>query len=427
MGEFKGLRFSNGEKTFSHLFYADDALLMGVWSRENIEKVARILRVFHLCSGLKINIHKSHLFGIGVNGGEIEDMAAVLGCRVGNIPFDYLGIRVGANMNKISQWSTAPAKVLEQMDRLRKNFLWSGSNEVKKVHWVSWETVTTTKADGGLGIAKLADVNLALVAKWAWRFTVEKDALWRKVVEAIHGGRGLWCFLPVKRVFTGCWKTIVCWLEACWMQGSGDKVRFWNDIWLGSVNLKTRWPYLYKLEKNKKCFVRDRIRRGNNGWDFCGEWYRSPATVVEISEFQDLGELLKNFSASNTDDKWVWDGGTIEVFSVANCKSLMRIGRDASRPHNMQWEGWVPIKVNMVSWRAEFDRLPTRDALVKRRINIVDVACPLCEAANEEINHLFAGCGYSFGANWIHSLLMTLMIYSSFLGMFMVESGGKKL
>ncbi|PWA37728.1 RNA-directed DNA polymerase, eukaryota, Reverse transcriptase zinc-binding domain protein [Artemisia annua] len=76
------------------------------------------------------------------------------------------------------------------MDRLRKNFLWSGSNEVKKVHWVSWETVTTTKAYGGLGIAKLADVNLALVAKWAWRFTVEKDALWRKVVEAIHGGRG---------------------------------------------------------------------------------------------------------------------------------------------------------------------------------------------------------------------------------------------
>ena len=110
-----------------------------------------------------------------------------------------------------------------------------------------------------------------------------------------------------------------------------------------------------------------------------------------------MGELLQNFSASNTDDKWVWDGGTSEVFSVANCKSLMRIGRDASRPHNMQWEGWVPIKVNMVSWRAEFDRLPTRDALVKRRINIVDVACPLCEAANEEINHLFAGCGYSFG------------------------------
>ncbi|PWA52220.1 RNA-directed DNA polymerase, eukaryota, Reverse transcriptase zinc-binding domain protein [Artemisia annua] len=295
------------------------------------------------------------------------------------------------------------------MDRLRKNFLWSGSNEVKKVHWVSWETVTTTKAYGGLGIAKLADVNLALVAKWAWRFTVEKDALWRKVVEAIHGGRGLWCFLPVKRAFTGCWKTIVCWLEACCMQGkklhqyircivgSGDKVRFWNDIWLGSVDLKTRWPYLYKLEKNKKCFVRDRIRRGNNGWDFCGEWYRSPATVVEISEFQDLGEMLQNFSASNTDDKWVWDCGTIEVFSVANCKSLMRIGRDASRPHNMQWEGWVPIKVNMVSWRAEFDRLPTRDALVKRRINIVDVACPLCEAANEEINHLFVGCGYSFG------------------------------
>ncbi|PWA40160.1 RNA-directed DNA polymerase, eukaryota, Reverse transcriptase zinc-binding domain protein [Artemisia annua] len=167
---------------------------MGEWSEDNIKSVARVLRVFNICSGLKINIHKSHLFGIGVNMGEVEGMAGILGCQVGALPFEYLGIRVGANMNLISNWTPvvetiknrlsswkantlsmggrmtliksvlsslpiyylslykAPCNVVDQIEGLMNNFLWAGSSEAKKVHWVSWEVVTTTKNDGGLGV-----------------------------------------------------------------------------------------------------------------------------------------------------------------------------------------------------------------------------------------------------------------------------------
>ncbi|MFS7988075.1 putative reverse transcriptase zinc-binding domain-containing protein [Helianthus anomalus] len=107
--------------------------------------------------------------------------------------------------------------------------------------------------------------------------------------------------------------------------------------------------------------------------------------------------MLQGFSISNVEDKWSWDGDTSAVFSVAGFKALLEKDRGGNRAHSMKWEGWVPIKVNMVSWRAEFDRLPTRGALTKRRINIVDVSCPLCETGNEEVNHLLVGCGFSYG------------------------------
>ena len=90
----------------NHLFYADDALIMGEWSLENLQCTARILRVFYLCSGLRINLHKSNLFGVGTNDNEVDSMMEVLGCNRGAFPFVYLGIKVGAKMSKIRNWDS---------------------------------------------------------------------------------------------------------------------------------------------------------------------------------------------------------------------------------------------------------------------------------------------------------------------------------
>ncbi|XP_021985458.1 uncharacterized mitochondrial protein AtMg01250-like [Helianthus annuus] len=112
-GWFKGIQLPNNGPKISHLFYADDALLLGEWDKENVLSVARCLRIFYLYSGLKINLHKSNLFGMGVEAGEINDMAKVVGCNMDIIPLTYLGIMVGANMNRISNW----APIMEVFDK----------------------------------------------------------------------------------------------------------------------------------------------------------------------------------------------------------------------------------------------------------------------------------------------------------------------
>ena len=184
IGAFDGLRLPNDGPVLSHLLYADDAMLMGEWSTVNFVHMKRVLIIFYLCSGLKINLHKSVLFGVGVDNEEIKFKADSLGCKPGAIPFVYLGIKVGANMNRISNWDPvvntfkkrlskwkantlsiagrltliksvldslptyyfslfkAPMKVINILERLMRRFLWGGSDEVKKISWVAWDTVT---------------------------------------------------------------------------------------------------------------------------------------------------------------------------------------------------------------------------------------------------------------------------------------------
>ncbi|XP_021971305.1 uncharacterized mitochondrial protein AtMg01250-like [Helianthus annuus] len=65
IGEHRGISWSANDMNINHIFYADDALIMGEWSRSNLQCTARILRVFYLCSGLRINLHKSNLIYSG--------------------------------------------------------------------------------------------------------------------------------------------------------------------------------------------------------------------------------------------------------------------------------------------------------------------------------------------------------------------------
>ncbi|XP_022040184.1 uncharacterized protein LOC110942726 [Helianthus annuus] len=241
LGEFKGVDIGSGDKTISHLFYADDALIVGEWSKSNVDQVARILRVFHMCSG-------------------------------------------------------------------------------------------------GLGISRMVDVNLALLAKWAWRFSLEVNSKWRGIIEAIHGGRGLWSFLPVKRSIPGCWKSIVNVLDKVRLPdkslhqmikgtvgvGNGTVVRYWFDIWIGDVTLKNRWPCLYSLDRNKGCRVMDRFKPNGVGLLFAGNWRRQPTSVEELSEMQDLVRLLHGFKLADREDRWVWNDGAKGPFSVADCKRILK-------------------------------------------------------------------------------------------------------
>ncbi|GJS50742.1 retrotransposon protein, putative, ty1-copia subclass [Tanacetum coccineum] len=70
-----------------------------------------MLHCFSLVSGLKINLHKSQLLGVGVASDRIIDAAGSIGCSIMKAPFKYLGFMVGGNMSKINAWDETVAKV----------------------------------------------------------------------------------------------------------------------------------------------------------------------------------------------------------------------------------------------------------------------------------------------------------------------------
>lgn len=103
-GISQGIKIPNTNVLLSHLFYADDALFVEEWTKSNIKNLARILRCFHITSGLKVNFSKSRVFGVGVTLQETTWWALPLRCEPSSLSFNYLGVPVGANMNLIRNW-----------------------------------------------------------------------------------------------------------------------------------------------------------------------------------------------------------------------------------------------------------------------------------------------------------------------------------
>lgn len=80
-----------------------------------------------------------------------------------------------------------PAAAANRLEKIQRRFLWGDSEGRRKIHLLSWDRITRSKKYGGLGIKRLLEHNLALLAKWWWRFNKEKEALWVKVVSKKYG------------------------------------------------------------------------------------------------------------------------------------------------------------------------------------------------------------------------------------------------
>ncbi|GJY17363.1 putative RNA-directed DNA polymerase, eukaryota, reverse transcriptase zinc-binding domain protein [Tanacetum coccineum] len=101
IGLFKGVSIGNNNLCISYLMYANDVIIFGDWSSVNAHNLISILRCFYLISGLKINVQKSNVFGVGVTDAEVSHMAHIIGCGAAKFPFKYLGILVGCcNMDQ---------------------------------------------------------------------------------------------------------------------------------------------------------------------------------------------------------------------------------------------------------------------------------------------------------------------------------------
>ncbi|GJX27561.1 RNA-directed DNA polymerase, eukaryota [Tanacetum coccineum] len=100
-GRLLGIQVGIDNIAVSHLFYADDAVFLREWNNTNINNIVLLLRCFFLSPGLKINLMKCKLMGVGVSTTKVQHMAATIGCEATTLPFVYLGAPVGENMTRV--------------------------------------------------------------------------------------------------------------------------------------------------------------------------------------------------------------------------------------------------------------------------------------------------------------------------------------
>ena len=212
----------------SHLFFADDTIIFCEARKDHLTHLSWILFWFEAASGLKINLAKSEIIPVG-EVVEMEELAVELGCRVGSLPSQYLGLPLGVLNRAPYMWDGVeervrrrlalwkrqyiskggrvtlikstlasmpiyqmsifkmPKMVARRLEKVQRDFLWGGGNMEGKTHLVNWEVVCTDKVKGGLGIRKITLLNKALLGKWIWRYACDKDNLWKQVIKAKYG------------------------------------------------------------------------------------------------------------------------------------------------------------------------------------------------------------------------------------------------
>ncbi|GJX95272.1 RNA-directed DNA polymerase, eukaryota [Tanacetum coccineum] len=92
-GLYNGIQIDES-LNLSHLFYADDVIFVGkIEITSNLSIIVNVLKWFYLASGLKINLNKSKLMGIGISHDVVASAAKSIGCSILHTPFNYLELK----------------------------------------------------------------------------------------------------------------------------------------------------------------------------------------------------------------------------------------------------------------------------------------------------------------------------------------------
>ncbi|GJW63130.1 RNA-directed DNA polymerase, eukaryota, reverse transcriptase zinc-binding domain protein [Tanacetum coccineum] len=439
-GMFNGIKI-NSSMTLSHMFYADDAIFMGQWSKRNIDTLMYMLKCFERASGLSINLSKSKLMGLAVSIEKVEEVTRHIGCGILNTPFSFLGSKVGGCMSRIKSWDEVidkmvnrlskwkmktlsiggrltllkavfgsmpiyhmsifkvPMLVLQRMESIRCHFFNGNDLDSKRSIWVSWNKVLTSKEKGGLGVSSLFALNRALMFKWVWRFFNQSDSLWVRVIHAIHGVDG-----RIGRAgnvgYTSIWCDIIKEMDRLASHGidlismmhkkigNGSNTSFWKDRWRGEQRLKEVFPRIYALEVNKHISVAFKFEQTS----LSSSLRRMPRSGIESEQWDHLLDSLEGVMLSPSEDRWSWDLNGSGEFSVASARRYIDNNRLPDISSKTRWIKEVPIKVNVHAWKVRINGLPTRWNISRRGIDIPSILCPLCETGVESSKHLFFNC-----------------------------------
>ncbi|GKC69668.1 hypothetical protein Tco_1115551, partial [Tanacetum coccineum] len=251
--------------------------------------------------------------------------------------------------------------------RVQGEFLLGCTDEIKKIPWISWNSVLASKLKGRLGIGSLEALNLSLLKKWRCRIFNSPQALWVKFISEIHGS-----YDTVRYVFfhqcggSGTWFRIVGAINDMHDKGiiphssiklqvkDGSATRFWRDTWLGDIPLERQFPRLFCLEANKDCLVRDRWQ---NGWVRC--WTRNFHGGVTASQLDSLISMLMNVKITEGQDAWQWNLIGSNIFTIKDIRIYIDSISLSEFPSGQGGVVSFLEKLIFLVWRILRDRIPT--------------------------------------------------------------------
>ena len=207
-----GVKVSREAPSISHLFFADDSFIFIKADASECEVLNDILRAYENASGQKINFEKSSIsFSRNVPMDQQMDLARILDVQRVDKHESYLGLPMDISYSKnaafgflkervdkrlqgwhmktlsnagreillkaviqsiptyVTNCFELPKQLCNEIHQSMARF-WSGGNEKeRKIHWMSWERLCTSKAEGGMGFRNLHSLT--------WHFWLSRDGV----------------------------------------------------------------------------------------------------------------------------------------------------------------------------------------------------------------------------------------------------------
>ncbi|KAK9988414.1 hypothetical protein SO802_028653 [Lithocarpus litseifolius] len=292
-----------------------------------------------------------------------------------------------------------PSKLCDELDALCARFWWGQFGNERKIHWKSWDKLTLSKKDGGMGFRDLRSFNLVMLAKQGWRLLKDTNSLLYQCFKARYFPRTSILEATESPNCSFVWRSLVAALPVlrtghCWRVGDGFSINVYRDRWI--PNYPTNKPLSSVRVDEEEVLVSSLINHDLQVW-------RRDFIMANFN--REEGEAICDIllSRRHVPDSVYWkhskDGNFTLKSAYKVAKSLLKkedwagssSGGGVSRVWAAIWKLRIPNKMKVFGWRACHDILPTRRNLKKKRV-LLDELCPLCSRVQESTIHALREC-----------------------------------
>jgi len=260
---------------------------------------------------------------------------------------------------------------------------------------------------GGLGLKDIRNFNYALPAKWRRCLILEEKWRWKDLLASKYGSGLDVSHTPLK-LQSWWWRDLfkVCgedggdgWFlkEIGWKLGCRDKVKFWEDVWVGNSSLKSMYLRLYSLSLNQGQKVEEVGEWVDSVWWWCLRWRRARFEWESMLEAKMVTHLSTTNLCREEKDVQVWGNDEVRCFSMNSAyECLTKQGRG---PHSdvfkYLWKAKAFPSVVTTAWRVLTNSVPTRECLSRRGVAMNNALCAFCQINVESCQHLFLECKHA--------------------------------